>query len=478
MSRQGGVALVQSTALLRSMTAIVLILALAVIAVPNASAEEAVILQVGHGKLLRINNIQRVVVAAPEIADVNVITRNELMIIAKRVGETTLNVWTSAGMSAYRVVVVIASTSEIGEVIKEGLGESGVQVRIVGDTVILGGTVKNDAAKARAETIASAFGKRVINFLTVEQPTLPPPADLEGRLREALKNFPVTVSAANADTVRVEGTVATRYELQQVETIAKAYAKNVLLLVRVREPVQIQIQTIVAEIDRTALNQLGVQYGSATDVLGTNLTPYIFNIGYSPSNGGTTLAVLVARLQLLEQRNAARTLSNPRLVVAEGGSSKLLVGGEIPVPTVSSLGATNVTFQPFGVRLEFKPVYRPDEPIALDLLTEVSTLDFANAVVANGFTIPALKVRRVETVVNMRPGDFLAIGGLLARDDSKVINKIPILGDIPILGALFRSTSFTKGESELVIFVSPTIVTPTKEPPQTPEVPNPETLNP
>ena len=227
------------------------------------------------------------------------------------------------------------------------------------------------------------------------------------------------------------------------------------------------------------MNNLGITYGGQVpgDVQGNTFAPFIFNFGLLPGGGNLALNFLVARLNLLQQRNAARTLSNPRLVVAEGGSSKLLVGGEIPIPTVGALGQTNVTFQPFGVRLEFKPVYRPDEPIALDLLTEVSSLDFANAVVANGFTIPALKVRRLESVVNMRPGEFLAIGGLLSRDDSKVINKIPILGDIPIIGALFRSTSFSKGESELVIFVSPSIVTPTTEAPQTPPVPNPDTLN-
>jgi pilus assembly protein CpaC len=457
----------------------VLILALATVAVPNAGAEEALVVQVGHGKLLRLNNIQRVLVAAPDVADVNVISRRELMIIAKRVGETTLNVWMPAGVTSYRVVVVGASGPEVGDTINEVLGGSGVQARAVGDAVVLQGTVKDEAAKARAETIASAFSKRVINLLTVEQATLPPPLVLEGQLREALKNFPVTVSVGN-DSVRVEGTVATRYELQQVETIAKTYAKNVSLLVRVKAPVQIQIQTIIAEIDRTALNNLGITYGGQVpgDVQGNTFTPFIFNFGLVPGGGNIALNFLVARLNLLQQRNAARTLSNPRLVVAEGGSSKLLVGGEIPIPTVGALGQTNVTFQPFGVRLEFKPVYRPDEPIALDLLTEVSSLDFANAVVANGFTIPALRVRRLESVVNLRPGEFLAIGGLLSRDDSKVVNKIPILGDIPIIGALFRSTSFSKGESELVIFVSPSIVAATTEAPQLPQVPNPDTLNP
>ena len=128
--------------------------------------------------------------------------------------------------------------------------------------------------------------------------------------------------------------------------------------------------------------------------------------------------------------------------------------------------------------MEFKPVVQPDTPITLDMLTEVSNLDFANSVTATGFSYPTIDTRRVETVVSLRPGEFLAIGGLLQRTDSKLVQKIPILGDIPILGALFRSTNFQRGESELVIFVTPNIVTPTTSIPALPQAPSPDTLNP
>jgi pilus assembly protein CpaC len=451
------------------------VVAIASITVRSAHAEDALIVQVGHGKLLQISNIRRVVVAAPEIADVNVIGRNELMVIAKRVGETTLNVWTPAGVTSYRVQVVIASSADVGDVIKEVLGESGVQVRILGDTAILEGTVKDDVAKARAEVIASTFSKRVVNLLTVVQPPVVPAHALEDVLHDALKDYPVTITASSGDTVRIEGVVATQYDLQKIDTIAHAYAKNVVLMVRVRTPVQVQIATIVAEINRTALNQLGVEYGGG-DTTGL-LTPYVFNFGYV-TNGNIALQLLVARLHLLEQRNAAKLLANPRLVVLEGQTSHLLVGGEVPIPLAGPLGVPTVTFKEFGIRLEFKPVVQPDEPIKLDLVTEVSALDFSQAVVISGFSVPTIRSRRVQTVVSLRPGEFLAIGGLIQRDEAKVIQKLPILGDIPILGALFRSTSFTKGETELVIFVTPSLVTPTTETPTLPQSPNPDTINP
>ena len=291
---------------------------------------------------------------------------------------------------------------------------------------------------------------------------------------------PLVVTVTGPDTVLIDGVVATQYDLQKIDAIAKTYAKNVVLQVRVRTPVQIQIATVIAELNRTAMNQLGVSYGGLEPGnIGTNssaITPFVFNFGLV--NGDTALQILVARLQLLEQRNAAKTLANPRLSVLEGQTARLLVGGQVPIPTVSTNGQTTVTFYPFGVKLEFKPIVQPDTPITLDMLTEVSNLDFANSVTATGFSYPTIDTRRVETVVSLRPGEFLAIGGLLQRTDSKLVQKIPILGDIPILGALFRSTSFQRGESELVIFVTPNIVTPTTSIPALPQAPSPDTLNP
>jgi len=470
---------------MRFVTAVVLMIAMTIVAAPAAPAapvEGTLVIQLNHGRLLAVSPVSRVVVAAPEIADVNVITRTEIMVIAKRVGETTLSVWNGKLVATYRVLVVSASPADVGEVLTEVLGSSNIRVRIVEDTVMLEGVVKTDADKARAESIASAFGKRVINLLTPEAPPTSSAGALEERLRDALKEYPVTIAASNPDTVRIEGVVPTQYDLAKIDTIAKQYAKNVVLLLRVHAPVQVQIATVVAEINTTALNQLGIQWGggpgSATDGVTFLTTPYMFNFGLPPAGGNLALQILTARLQLLQQRNAAKVLSNPRLTVLEGHTSKLLVGGELPIPTVGSNGQVNVTFKEFGIRLEFKPVVQPDTPITLDLLTEVSSLNFTNAIVASGFTIPTIDSRRVETVVSLRPGEYLAIGGLIQHTESKVVQKIPLLGDIPIIGALFRSTNFQRGESELVIFVTPSIVTPVPAQPQLPPGPNPDAINP
>jgi len=257
---------------MRSSIALVILFTLTLALAPIVRAGETLIVQLNHGMLVKVKNLERVVVAAPDIADVNVITRNELMIIAKRLGETTINIWDARGLTTYLVVVTAGAVADPSKALSDILREPNVQVKVVGDTVILEGSVKTDADKARAESIASAFGKRVVSLLTVEQPSPPPPPAtqvLEERLREALKDFPVTVKVLKEDTVLIEGTVTTDSDLKRIEAIAKALARNVILLVRMREPLQILVDAFVAEVDREALRQIGVEWGggNVTDLL-------------------------------------------------------------------------------------------------------------------------------------------------------------------------------------------------------------------
>jgi pilus assembly protein CpaC len=452
---------------MRAALTIALMLSLLIVGVPLAKADEMITIQVNHGLLIKVRNAERVVVAAPDVADVNLITRNELMIIARKPGETTISVWDARGFTTYRVVVEAAPAPDIVKAITEALREPGVQVKLVGDTIVLEGRVKTDADKKRAEDIAKSFGK-VANALTVEQPTPAPSSALEMRLRDAFKDLPVVVKVVADDVVLIEGTVANQTELTRLEAIAKALAKNVVLLVRMREPLQFQVATVFAELNKTALQQMGVDWGggNATDLL---TDPYVFHFGnLNQAWPLTPMQLLVARLRLLESKGLSRTLSNPRLVVLEGQNAKLHVGGELPIPIVTATGAVSISFKEFGIRLEFKAVGGTG-PMTVDFKAEASALDFANAITAAGFRIPTIRTRKVESIVSLRPGEFLVTGGLVQREESRNIQQIPVLGSIPVLGALFRSQQFTRGETELVIFISPSIVTPTRERPQEPQ---------
>lgn len=485
---------------MRLITAALLISFMIIAFAPSAHADETLMIQVNHGMLLKVSNVERVVVAAPDVADVNIITRTQLMLVAKKVGQTTISVWDARGYTAYRVVVTTAPATDTIKALSEVLREPNVVVKLVGDALVLEGSVKTAADKARAESIASAFGRKVINVLTVEQVTPPQPSAtqvLEANLRDALRGLPVVIkvirNSSNEDTILVEGTVANQGELTRIETIVKALVKNAVLLVRMRDPLQLRLDATFVEIDRQALQQIGVDWGgSIVDPTTGGLVgvePGVFHFGYMDANNPLTpLQTLVARLKLLETRGAAKILSRPGVVVLEGRPGKLVVGGELPVPVVGANNVVIIQFKEFGIRLEFcvnsilrkrsdelecmrDQAMRAGDGFTLDLRTEVSSLDFSNAITASGFVIPTIKKREVQTTVIMRQDEFLVLGGLIQRDTNVSVSKVPLLGDIPILGALFRSVRFQRGETELVVFVTPKTVAPTREAPPVPADP-------
>jgi pilus assembly protein CpaC len=465
---------------------IIVILLVTGIGTAVGNAVETVNVQINHAMLIKVRNADRVVVAAPEVADVNLITRGELMIVARKVGDTTVTVWDARGVTTYRVLVTLGPATDVVQAIGQAIREPRVQVRVVGQVVVLEGTVRTDADKKRAEDIAKALaeGRAVANALTVEQTPATQAEqaraeaerdrrDRETALREALRAQGVTVRLLDRDTAVIEGSVTNQEELRRIEAIAKAMVKNVTLLIRVTAVVTFHVNAMFVEVDRQALQQMGVEWGGG-NVADLLTDPFAFHFGNLGQSWPTTpLQLLVARIRLLEQRNAARTLANPRLVVIEGRPAKLLVGGELPIPIVGADRTVTVQFREFGVRLEFKPVIEGGDNIMMDIKTEVSSLDFANAIVASGFVIPAIRKREVQTSISMKPGEFLLLGGMIQREQSQIVQRIPLLGDLPIIGALFRSTRFQRGETELVVFVSPTIVRPTREAPAVPADPAP-----
>ena len=190
--------------------------------------------------------------------------------------------------------------------------------------------------------------------------------------------------------------------------------------------------------------------------------------------GGNSLAFIRA----LQQQGALRALAEPNLIAMNGQEASFLAGGEYPVPVVQSSGErSNVTivFKEYGVRLSFKPTIIDEDHIRLELEPEVSTLDFANGVKFEGFSIPALRTRRAKTGIELRDGQSFALAGLLDNNEMQTLSKVPGIGDIPILGNLFRSKSFQKNESELMFIVTAHLVKPVS-PDDLPAIPNVENM--
>jgi pilus assembly protein CpaC len=172
---------------------------------------------------------------------------------------------------------------------------------------------------------------------------------------------------------------------------------------------------------------------------------------------------LATYIRALQTQGALRALAEPNLIAMDGQQASFLAGGEFPIPIVQSGGgnsSVSVVFKEYGVRLNFKPTIIDEDHIRLDLEPEVSTIDFANGVRFDGFLIPALRTRRAKTSVELRDGQSFALAGLIDNNEMKSLSKVPVLGDIPILGALFKSKSFQKNETELMFIVTAHMVKP------------------
>lgn len=245
---------------------------------------------------------------------------------------------------------------------------------------------------------------------------------------------------------------------------------------------QIALSVKFAEVRRDALRELGVsgRYRDANVRAGTGL----FNSDnpFDPTTGVITIPAasrfltiltdfgtddLLAFIDAQEQRGNARLLAEPTIMTANRELATFLAGGELPIPVVQGGGggaggqtAVSIQFREFGIRLRFTPEIVSDSLIKLQVTPEVSSLDFTNAVLLQGFRIPALRTRRIESTVDVRRNTSLVLSGLFANEEERVKTGVPLLKDIPILGQLFSSTRFQRNESELIVIVTPVIVDP------------------
>jgi pilus assembly protein CpaC len=322
---------------------------------------------------------------------------------------------------------------------------------------------------------------------------------LRRQLSELIPGSAIGARMSN-DSVVLEGTVASGPAADRAVRLAETYAPGkVVNLLSVGASQQVMLEVRFAEVKRSALKQIGVGLGVGSD--GGKLEGVIGGgAGLSPDTGdldgdgnkveglltlgaitdsfgiisrtfralGTNFGVT---LDALERRGAINTLAEPTLIALSGETASFLAGGEFPIPTVQNGGggggagatqAITVEFKPFGVGLAFTPTVLADGVINLVVAPEVSSIDPTASVIINGLRIPGLQTRRAKTVVELRDGESFAMAGLLRRDFQDTIRQVPLLGSLPIIGTLFRSTGFNREETELVIIVTPRLVKPVR----------------
>jgi len=519
-------------------------------------------LKVGDSIIMGGQRIARVAIADPAVADVAVLSLGEILVNGKSVGRTTLYTWDISGRHEYRIIVrqPQLDLAKLCSQITEQINDERIQVKSVGDVIVLDGSVNKELDSTRAESIAklvvdsanlpelmteqpaktqvSSSGNaeiypvvdkavedkpcpaqtmvstssagitkpKISNLIRIEKPfdeISTRTMQVAVAVKSALSGTTHKVRALPSGVVMIEGKVGTQAELDGINNLIKAWdgqktqttgnqnqvsdtferisiVNAVALDASVAK--QIMVRAQVVDINRTALKQFGVDWGrvffTPSNIPGVAATanvddqPWLIGqSGFGPFNlfGGGPIQrfdPVGARVRALEEQNKAKVLSEPNLLVLDGREASMLVGGEIPIPIVQSgqVGSAvsiTVEYKEFGVRLRILPTITGNNTLQLRIIPEVSALDFAQGVSFSGFRIPAFRVRRAETIVDVKNGQSLIIGGLLQNDTAKLVRQIPVLGNLPVLGQLFRSTTYTDNQTELVIVVTPQIVQPT-----------------
>jgi len=359
-------------------------------------------LQAHEQRPLRLaKDLERIAIADPAVADVVMLRgRPEALLVGKKPGRTTLLLWHRGAASPERLVVNVRSALQAQD--------SGVDLSVQDDSALVQGSTPTmlDHEQTR-EAASAAVGSKG--------------------------------SVVDASTVATGGVV--------------------------------QVDVKVVEFDRTALNQLGLSFTNTnggfsygvtsptaaanTSGTGSSALTSAFNLVASSTTGKWN-----ASLNLLKSDGLARVLAEPSLVALSGQSASFLAGGELPIPEPQGLGTTTIVYKSFGIGLTVTPTVLSADRIALKVAPEASDLDYSNAVILNNISVPALTTRREDTTVELGDGETFVIGGLVSQSVMSTVNKIPLLGDLPIIGVFFRDLTYSRQDKELVILVTPHLIKP------------------
>lgn len=418
----------------------------------------------------RILALAITVVTALAVTAPHVMAQSGPSVLRVSRGLTSNNVFVNVNRA-----VVLESTQPFAEV--------SVAQPAIADVAALSNTTLYILGKAAGVTTLTILGEGGRLITNVEIRVGPDLSEFKERLRTLLPGEPIEVRTAGNGLV-LSGVVSGKEKIDRAMALARQYAgDNVTNMMVVGGTQQVLLKVRVAEMSRSAVKDLGINLVGAVntgDVQGAVISggdSTLTNIG-AGATATTTLVDPFSALSIigqigsfslgitidaLEQRGFARMLAEPNLVALSGNEARFLAGGEFPVPVVGDEGDISITFKPIGVSLNFVPVVVDEDLINLTLSVEVSSIDPTITVVSGGISINGFSTRRAETTVELRDGYSFAIAGLLQDDFNDTVSQVPWLGDIPVLGTLFRSVDYQRGQTELVVIVTAHLVVPVTE---------------
>ncbi len=405
-------------------------------------------LSIGRGQLVTVpGNMADIFVSNETVADVQVKSQRQLYVFGKAGGETTVYASNAAGDIIWSANVRVGSNLDsVDQMLNLAMPEANIQVATMGsNTVLLTGTVAAPEDAAEAERLVAAFMGEGANVVSRLRMATPLQVNLRVRFAEVSRSL---VRQLGVNLASIDGTGGFQFGVTRGRAAGSTFFPGNALGVGTTSIVQ-QVPDI---------NNPGEYIEQAgTNVLRNPSTATIAGVG-------RLLGVdLLGALDAGESMGLVTTLSEPNLTALSGETAQFLAGGEFPIPLSQGLGTTTIEYKNYGVSLAYTPTVLANGRISIRVRPEVSELSSQGAVTVNNFTIPALTVRRAETTVELGSGQSFMIAGLLSSNAQNTIDKLPGVGDLPIVGALFKSTEFRKGQTELVIVVTPYLVKPVSD---------------
>ncbi len=424
----------------------------------QAAAKDAkvIILSIGHGQQVNLPvSISDVVITDPGVADVEVKSSRQIYVHAKGPGETNVYGTDRSGKNVYAVIVRVgANLDSLSEMLKMAMPESDIKVTTMNGVVLLTGSARDPEAADEAKKLVEAFVKGTVTVVSRIKTAMPMQINLQVRIAE--------VSHSLAKEIGTN--FATRDKSNGVQFGVG------------RNPGFVNIR----DFDTSAFPKLDAssQYGLPAGTISLPFDPKTgqFVTGgtqfdFSKVTAGNILTTagklfgldIAAAFDLTDRAGLTTTLAQPNLTAVSGEPGHFLAGGSFPIPQSSGFGQTSVSYKDYGVGLDYTATVVEDGRIRIVLKTEVSDISSQGAVRLNGFEIPATTTRVAQTTIELGSGQSMMIGGLLSNQAGSSVDKIPGVGDVPILGALFKSNGWRRNNTELMIVITPYLVRPVSE---------------
>ena len=402
------------------------------------------VLSIGRGQLVTVaGTMADVFVANEAVADVQVKSSHQLYVFGKAGGETTIYASNAAGDVIWSANVRVGSNIDsVDQMLHMAMPDAKITVSTMGtNTFLLTGTVAAPEDAAEAQRLVQAFVGKDANVITRLKMATPLQVNLHVKFAEVSRSL---IRDIGTNLTSVDGSSGFKFGIGQGRATGTTFRPGSVTGVGNRPSV------FIPDINSP---------GKFIEVPGTDVasTAIGSTLGFAGKLAGLDL---LGALDLGESVGLVSTLSEPNLTALSGETADFLAGGEYPIPISQGLGTTSIEYKRFGVSLSYTPTVLSNGRISMRVRPEVSELSSQGAITISGFQVPALTVRRAETTVELGSGQSFMIAGLMSNSSQSTVKKMPGAGDLPILGSLFRSTHFQKGETELVIIVTPYLVNP------------------